>query len=283
MIHRAVCVQRSDIDEREDLFVICVYHHNRQYQSFPLLSYFPVFALQWRHNMRDGVSNHQPHDCLLKHLFGRRKKTPSKLRVTGLCAGNSPVTGEFPAQMTSNAENVPIWWRHYDMSEVVVRNRLLIKNNASSSFCQLNESQESWHFVSVTDIYKYSCILWSDGIFICLLIIPSDNHHYAELFESIAHTKCFFVYSVECVSNSMSILSIIFYVTSGPVSYQLIHVSFDITSIVLLHFIIIITLKIWIAFVCLGPSHEPMFAECHHVFLIMHLNKNRCKSRAYTI
>ena len=27
-------------------------------------------------------------------------------RVTGLCAGNSPVTGEFPAQMTSNAENV---------------------------------------------------------------------------------------------------------------------------------------------------------------------------------
>ena len=27
-----------------------------------------------------------------------------KLRDTGLCAGNSPVTGEFPAQMASNAE-----------------------------------------------------------------------------------------------------------------------------------------------------------------------------------
>ena len=37
----------------------------------------------------------------------------SKLRVTGLCAGNSPVTGEFPAQMASNAENVSIWWRHH--------------------------------------------------------------------------------------------------------------------------------------------------------------------------
>ena len=36
----------------------------------------------------------------------QRKK--SKLRVTGLCAGNSPVTGEFPAQMASNAENVSI-------------------------------------------------------------------------------------------------------------------------------------------------------------------------------
>ena len=32
----------------------------------------------------------------------------SKLRVTGLCAGNSPGTGEFPAQMACNAENVSI-------------------------------------------------------------------------------------------------------------------------------------------------------------------------------
>ena len=37
----------------------------------------------------------------------------SKLRVTGLCAGNSPVTDEFPAQKASNAENVSIWWRHH--------------------------------------------------------------------------------------------------------------------------------------------------------------------------
>ena len=42
------------------------------------------------------------------------KKKTSKLRVTGLCAGNSPGTGEFPAQMASNAENFSIWWRHHD-------------------------------------------------------------------------------------------------------------------------------------------------------------------------
>ena len=41
------------------------------------------------------------------------KKT-LKLRVTGLCVGNSP--GEFPAQMASNAENVSIWWRHHVMN-----------------------------------------------------------------------------------------------------------------------------------------------------------------------
>ena len=28
--------------------------------------------------------------------------------------GNSPGTGEFPAQIASNAANVSIWWRHHD-------------------------------------------------------------------------------------------------------------------------------------------------------------------------
>ena len=70
-------------------------------------------SLQWRHNGHEGVSNDQPHDCLLKRLFRRRSKKTSKLRVTGLCAGNSPVTGEFPAQRASNGENVSIWWRHH--------------------------------------------------------------------------------------------------------------------------------------------------------------------------
>ena len=38
---------------------------------------------------------------------GADKKNTSKLRVTGLCEGNSPVTGEFPAQRASNAEMFP--------------------------------------------------------------------------------------------------------------------------------------------------------------------------------
>ena len=46
--------------------------------------------LQWRHNEHDGVSDHQPHDCLLNRLFRPKSKKTSKLRVTGLCVGNSP-------------------------------------------------------------------------------------------------------------------------------------------------------------------------------------------------
>ena len=53
---------------------------------------YSVYSLQWRH----GHDHHQPCDCLLNGLFRHRSKTTSKPRVTGLCAGNSPVIGEFP-------------------------------------------------------------------------------------------------------------------------------------------------------------------------------------------
>ena len=79
------------------------------------------FPLQWRHNGRDCVWNHQPHDCLL----GQRAKKTSEPHVTGLYAGNSPVTGEFPAQMASSAENVAIWWRHHAKLPISLRVSLM--------------------------------------------------------------------------------------------------------------------------------------------------------------
>ena len=74
-------------------------------------------SLQWRHNGRDGPSNHQPHHCLLNHLFRSRSKKTSKFRDTGLCAGNSPLTGEFPHKWPVTRKMFPfddvimfIWW-----------------------------------------------------------------------------------------------------------------------------------------------------------------------------
>ena len=69
------------------------------------------FTLQWRHNERDGVSNHWRLDCLLR----RGSKTTPKLNVTGFWEGNSPVSGDFPAQRASNAENVSIWRHHHSL------------------------------------------------------------------------------------------------------------------------------------------------------------------------
>ena len=75
-------------------------------------------SLQWRRNERGEVWNHQPHDYLHNCLFWRRSKKTSKLRVTCLCEGNSLVTGEFPSQRASNAENVSIRWRHHIFLEI---------------------------------------------------------------------------------------------------------------------------------------------------------------------
>ena len=47
-------------------------------------------TLHWRHNDHDGVSNHQPHGCLLNRIFRPRSKKTSKLRVPGFCVGSSP-------------------------------------------------------------------------------------------------------------------------------------------------------------------------------------------------
>ena len=71
-------------------------------------------TFHWRHNELDSVSDHQTRDCLLTCLFRHRSKKTSNLCIAGLCEGNSPGTGEFPAQKASNAENVSIWWRHHE-------------------------------------------------------------------------------------------------------------------------------------------------------------------------
>ena len=89
--------------------------------KFSKMTYHPwILIILWLHY--GGVimvSNHQSHDCLLNRLFGRRSKKTWKLCVTGLCAGNSPGTGEFPAQMASYAENVSIWWHLHVDVEIV--------------------------------------------------------------------------------------------------------------------------------------------------------------------
>ena len=96
--------------------------------------YFNICSLQWHHNGRGGVSNHQLHDCLLNRLFKRRSKKTSKLRVTALCAGNSPETGEFPAQMASNAENISIWWRHHVIIEIDIYSTYLTYSSLGSEY-----------------------------------------------------------------------------------------------------------------------------------------------------
>ena len=87
-ICKAVCFSRLTLDDLRFRFLI---------------------TLQWRHNERDGVSNHGHLDCLLSRSFKRTSKKISQLRVTSLCE----VTGGFLSQTSNNAENVLISWRYH--------------------------------------------------------------------------------------------------------------------------------------------------------------------------
>ena len=115
-------------------------------------------ALQWRHNGRNSVSNHQPHGCILNVLTRRRSKKTSKLRVTGLCAGNSPGTVEFPAQMASNTENVSIWWRHHGISD---RGHHIYCKSLGPFFLSIAKQAPLYLLkVAMNDIYS-TFILWN--------------------------------------------------------------------------------------------------------------------------
>ena len=127
-----------------------------------MLVWLTIITLRWRHNERDSVSNHQPHDCLLNLLFRRRLKKTSKLRVTGPCAWISPGTGKFPAQITSNAENVSIWWRHYELLAIPVFIFLVISGMLWDGPPRLIRlpPKSIWNFV----VYSYPFLNFNDGL-----------------------------------------------------------------------------------------------------------------------
>ena len=118
-------------------------------------------TLHWRHNGRDSVSHHQPYDCLLNRLFRRRSKKTSKLRVTGLCVGNSPGTGEFPAQMASNAENVSIWWHHHVFVGSSPWRRLPMKTRSTLLALREGIHRSRWIPLTKASDAEIWCFLWS--------------------------------------------------------------------------------------------------------------------------
>ena len=90
-----------------------------------LLHMLSTLTLQWRHNEHDGASNHQPHYCLFNRLFRHRWKKTSKLRVTGLCEGNSPVS--FKQVSCRHIQLVPrISKEENYLTEIILANQQLV-------------------------------------------------------------------------------------------------------------------------------------------------------------
>ena len=117
-------------------------------------------TLRWRHNGLDSVPNHQPHDCLLKRLFGRRSKKTSKLIVTGLCAGiqrgpvNSPHKGPVTRKMFSfddviMVDALTIRYTHMNICYIWHLNDSIREN---TFVCRLNTVSHLSRPYSVTNI-----------------------------------------------------------------------------------------------------------------------------------
>ena len=101
-----------------------------------------TYSVQWRYDGRDFVSNQQHRDCLLNRLLRRGSKKASKLRVTGLCQGNLPVTGESPQKWPVTPKMFPfddvIVSKSSELLSMGIPTRKVINtnNNIKTPFCK---------------------------------------------------------------------------------------------------------------------------------------------------
>ena len=68
-------------------------------------------TLHWHHNGWDGISNHQPHDCLLNHLFRRKHQSSASLAfVQGI--------HQWPV---NSLHKGPVTWKKFPFDDVIMK------------------------------------------------------------------------------------------------------------------------------------------------------------------
>ena len=116
--------------------------------------------------------------CSTVYSTHRSKKT-SKPRVTGLCAGNSPVTGEFHDQRATNAKKVSTWWHHHHM---------LSNSTEIAFFYWFGESLWLWKIMH----WNKNCLCLSGHMELPTVIIKPHNLvcHRNEAFDAFCRSPC---------------------------------------------------------------------------------------------
>ena len=69
--------------------------------------FFRSTAVRWRHNERDGISNHQARDCLLNHYSDADQRRHQSSASLAFVRGIHRWPVNSPTQMASNAEMFP--------------------------------------------------------------------------------------------------------------------------------------------------------------------------------
>ena len=122
----------------------------------------------------------------------RRSKKASKLRVTGLCEGNSPVTGKFPTRRASYAENISIWWRHHVFADETASLGLIYLSDMMHS--QLNAE-----LLINNECIQWSCVyhIYSNALFFLSSEIKLISINY-NFFDAV----CQFIFNRACSKDS---------------------------------------------------------------------------------
>ena len=136
-----------------------------------LQPWFRSTPLQLRHNERDSVSNHQPHDCLFNCLWRRRSKKTSKPRWPENSPHKGPVTRKmFPLDdviMPSN--NILIrdtylgWFKCFFVVQWYVDRNIAFRGKLGTTALV-----QKWYSVLVTTLHTIPMILRNCELFVDL-------------------------------------------------------------------------------------------------------------------
>ena len=128
---------------------------------------------------RHGVSYHRQLGCLFKHIKANIKETP-KLRTTGLCEGNPPMTGRFSSQRASDM-------KAFSCHDVMFDPRLIyycvsIGQNCDQKTPSLfRQSCKLYYEVEIIVVYveHYDgyCVMWCVHVLCCKHFVI-DKHIY---------------------------------------------------------------------------------------------------------
>ena len=127
-------------------------------------------SLLWRHNERNGVSNHRRLDCLLNRLFRCMSRKTPKFRVTGIYEGNSPVNGEFPAQRAVTRKMFPF-------DDVIMYYKEFVKIRINEITWINNTITCNYHWLGSWN-KDFALLVWYNYMeALSTLLADCDSHH----------------------------------------------------------------------------------------------------------
>ena len=123
---------------------ICFHRRSPDFLLVLSVTFGMDISLQWRNNGHDGVSNHQPHDCLLKRLFKRKCQSSASLAfVRGI--------HEWPVNSTHKR---PVTRKMFPFDDIIMLSHLLF---SSSNWTQIKSYSRLRCSLSFTSVW-YFCM-----------------------------------------------------------------------------------------------------------------------------